>query len=190
MAFEGQSKIALPMGNWKVVDITGEVIEVIHSSLSEARTVIGKGATWSPLVHILHPKGMNSMRIRGMSADPHEKNEVASLINTRLKELKGIVTIMITNNWLSQERPGQAQSPSLQAPFPGREEALVVAIWGPDGVATCGFQRYRRCADGKVAFKELEWKEPSTDFRFARATMDSHTDESGIHADPEKGPSN
>src|SRR5208283_256522 len=142
---------------WKIVDITGEVIEVLQHSLSEARSVIEAGGTWSPLVHILHPEGMQSMRIRGMSADPRESDRVMSLISADVKSLNAIATIMITDNWVSDERPGNSADRSMQAPFPGRAEALVVAVWGPDGVATWGMQMYRRCAIGKVEFEELKW---------------------------------
>ncbi len=171
MAFEGQGKIALPAGDWRVVDITEEVIEVLQRSLSEARSVIEAGGTWSPLVHILHPEGMQSMRIKGMSADLREKDRVARLIIADMKELNAIVAIMITDNWVADETWGNSVHRSMQAPFPGRAQALVVAIWGPDGVATCGMQMYRRSANGKVEFEELKWQEPSTEIRSARGNI-------------------
>jgi hypothetical protein len=186
MAFEGQSKLALPEGNLKAVDITNDVIEVLQNSLSEARSVIEAGGTWSPLVHILHHGDMVSIRIRGMSADPREKDRTTSLISSKMKELNAILAIMITDTWVGHATSGNPLPRSLENPFPGRAEALMVAIWGPDGVATCGLQMYRRCADGKIEFEELKWGEPSTEFRFARGNMGERNNELGMPADSNK----
>ena len=122
-----------------------------------------------------------------MSSDPHEKNLIASLINSKMKELNAIVAIMITDTWVGDAAPGSPLPCSLQSPSPGRHEALMVAIWGPDGVATCGMQMYRRCANGKVEFEELKWAEPSTEFRFARSKMGQKDNVLGMSAGSRKG---
>jgi hypothetical protein len=67
-----------------------------------------------------------------LSADPREKDRVASLISSDMKELNAIVAIMITDNWVANETRENSVHRSMQTPFPGRAEALVVAIWGPD----------------------------------------------------------
>src|ERR1019366_7918065 len=151
MAFEGQSKIALP-GNWKIADITDEVVEVLQNSLSKARTVIEAGETWSPLVHILHPGEMVSVRFPGLSEDPREKGPVVSQISSKMKELNATLAIMITDTWVANETQKNSVTGSQHHPFSGSAEALMVAIWGPDGVATCGAQMYSRCSTGKVEF--------------------------------------
>jgi hypothetical protein len=167
--------------------MTIDIEELIELSLCEARSVIKAGGTWSPLVHILHPEGMQSMRIRRMSADPREKDRVASLINSEMKELNGIVAIMITDNWVADETGGNSVHRSMQTPFPGQAQALVVAIWGADGVATCGMQMYRRCANGKVEFEELKWEEPSTEVRFVRGNMGQKDNVLGMPAGSKRG---
>jgi hypothetical protein len=187
MAFEGQSKLAPPGGNWKVVDITDEVIEVLQRSLSEARSVIEAGGTWSPLVHILHPEHMVSVRFPGLSEDPREKARVVSQISSGMKELNANVAIMITDTWVANETRRNSVTGSLQHPFPGSAEALMVAIWGPDGVTTCGAQIYRRCANGKVDFEELKWGEPFAEFRFALDNMEQKDNVLGVPAGSKKG---
>ena len=187
MAFEGQSKIELPVGNWNDDYITQEVIKVSQRSLSEARSVIEAGGTWSPLVHILHPEGMQSIRIRGVSADQREEDRIASLISSKMKELNAIVTIVITNNWIADETGGNSVHRSMQTPFPGWAEALAVEMWWRDEVATCGMQVYRRGANGKVEFEELEWYEPSTEFRFARGNMGQKDNVLGMPAGLKQG---
>lgn len=187
MAFEGQSKIALP-GNWKFADITDEVIEVLQNSLSKARSVIEAGGTWSPLVHILHPEDMVSVRFPGLSADPREKDRVVRQISAGMRELDGKLAIMITDNWVANEKWANSVHRSMQTPFPGRAEALVVAIWGPDGVATCGVQMYKRDPNGKIVFQSFEWEEPSggSVCRFARNSMEGRTDEPEASKDSKK----
>jgi hypothetical protein len=162
MAFEGQSKIALP-GNWKFADITAEVMEVIQNSLIKARSVIEAGGSWSPLVHILHPGEMVSVRFPGLSEDPREKDRIISQVSSGMKELNANVAIMITGTWVANETQRNSVTGSLQHPLPGSVEALMVSVWGPDGIPTCGAQMYRRCTAGKVDFEELKWEASSTE---------------------------
>jgi hypothetical protein len=65
------------------------------------------------------------MRTRKMSPDPRERDRVASLISSEMRELNAIVAIMITDNWAADEVGGSAAHRSMQTPFPGRTEALV-----------------------------------------------------------------
>jgi hypothetical protein len=167
--------------------MTNDIEELIELSLSEARSAIEEGGSWEPLVHIVHPKGVESIVIRGMGADPRQKNQLADRINSRLKELNGLLVIMITDCWVGKEIPGESMTPSLQTSFHRQAEALMISVWGPDGVATCGVQMYRRCADGKVVFEELQWQEPSTEFRFARGNIGQRDNVLGMPAGAKKG---
>lgn len=137
------------------VDMTNDIEELIELSLSKARSAIEEDGSWEPLVHIFHPKGVESIVIRGLGADPRQKDQLANRINSRLRELNGLLVIMVTDCWVGKGIPGKSMPPSLQTPFHRQAEALMVSVWGPDGVATCGAQMYRRCADGKVEFEEL-----------------------------------
>jgi hypothetical protein len=187
MASEGESKIALPAGNWKSVDITDEVNEMLQRSLREARSAIEEEGSWEPLVHILHPQGVESFVIRGMGADPRQKDHLANRINSRLRELNGLLVIMVTDCWVGEGIPGKSVAPSLHTSFHRQAEALMVSVWGPDGVATSGVQMYRRCTDGKVAFEELEWGEPSAGFRFACGNKGQEDNVLGMPAGSRKG---
>lgn len=115
-----------------------------------------------------------------------QKNLVADIIRTRFEELNGTLVIMITDNCVRDETANLPLTPSQQSPRPSSCEALMVAIWGPDGIPTCGMQLYQRCADGKVMFEELEWEEQSTEYRFARGNMANSEDEFGMPVDSKK----
>lgn len=174
-------------GGERKVDMTNDIEELIELSLSEARSAIEEDGSWEPLVHIVHPKGVESIVIRGMGADPRQKDQLASRINSRLRELNGLLVIMVTDCWVSKRIPGKSMTPSPQTPFLHLAEALMVSVWGPDGVATCGVQKYRSCADGKVEFDELKWEKPSTEFRFARGNMGQTNNVLGVPAASKKG---
>ena len=73
-------------GGERKVDMTNDIEELIELSLSGARSAIEEDGSWEPLVHILHPKGVESVVIRGMGADPRQKDQLASRINSRLKK--------------------------------------------------------------------------------------------------------
>ncbi len=179
MSFEGQKNLSIPGSNWNTGDMNDEVTEVIENALSRARSVIEAGETWSPLVHILHPEDMVSVRFPGLSEDPREKGRVISQISSGMKELNAIVAIMITDTWAANETQRHSVTGSLQHPLPGSAEALMVAIWGPDGVPTFGAQMFRRSASGKVEFEKLKWEEQSAEFRFARGNMEDGNNELG-----------
>jgi hypothetical protein len=167
--------------------MTIDIEKLIEMSLSGARSVIEEGGTWSPLLHIVPSEGVWSVFLRGMIADPCRKNLVEILIKSRMKELNGIVAIMISDTWVGDATPADSLRPSLQDPFPGRAEALAVEMWWRDGVAECGLQMYRRCADGKVVFEELQWQEPSTEFRFAGRNIEQKANVLGVPAGSKKG---
>src|ERR1017187_5398314 len=181
MASEGQRKSSIPESNWNTDDMTDRVMEVIQSSLSKARSVIEAGGTWSPLLHILHPEEIVSARFPGLSEDPREKGRVISQISSKMKELNATLAIMITDTWVANETQKNSVTGSQHHPFSGSAEALMVAIWGPDGVATCGAQMYSRCSTGKVEFEELEWAEPLKESvsRFGSGDMKGSSDGAG-----------
>ncbi len=152
--------------------MTNDIEELIELSLSEARSAIEEDGSWEPLVHIFHPKGVESIVIRGMGADPRQKDQLASRINSRLRELNGLLVIMVTDCWVGKGIPGISMTPSLQTPFHRQAEALMVSVWGPDG---------------RVEFEELKWEEPSAEFRFARGNIGQRDNVLGIPAGSKKG---
>lgn len=170
------------------VEMTIDVEELVELSLSEARSAIEGYGSWEPLVHIFHPKGVESILIRGLGADPRQKDQLANRINSRMKELNGILVIMVTDCWVGKGIPENSMTGSLQTPYLRQAEALMVAVWGPDGVTTCGMQMYRHCSNGKVQFDKLEWTEQSNESvcRFAPNYMGDRNNEYGTLADSKK----
>ena len=116
-----------------------------------------------------------------MSEDPREKGQFVSQISSKMKELNATLAIMITDTWVANETQKNSVTGSQHHPFSGSAEALMVAIWGPDGVATCGAQMYSRCSTGKVVFEELEWAEPLKESvsRFGSGDMKGSSDGAG-----------
>ena len=110
-----------------------------------------------------------------------------SQISSKMKELNATLAIMITDTWVANETQKNSVTGSQHHPFSGSAEALMVAIWGPDGVATCGAQMYSRCSTGKVEFEELKWEEPSTEVRFVRGNMGQKDNVLGIPAGSKQG---
>jgi hypothetical protein len=165
------------------VEMTNDIEELIELSLSEARSAIEENGSWEPLVRIFHPNGVESIVIGGLSADPRQKDQLANRINSRLREPNGLLVIMVTDCWVGKEIPVKSMTPSLLTPFHRQAEALTISVWGLDGVATCGVQMYRRCADGKIEFEELKWEEPSAEFRFARGNTGQQENVLGLSAD-------
>ena len=70
------------------VDVTDQVHQLIAESLSEARSVIQEGGTWDPLVHIVHPQGVQSMFVLGLHAGSNEKSKLVDEINNQMSALK------------------------------------------------------------------------------------------------------
>jgi hypothetical protein len=136
-----------------------EVMELICDSLSDARSAIEDCGIWLPLVHLCHPEGVQSMVIPAPPSGPGHETEAADPINRLRKELNAYLVIMLSDNWIAEMIPGTN-------PY----AALVVTIWGSDGLPTYGTQKYRRCVGGQVLFDEFLW---GVHFQFARPPMDS-----------------
>lgn len=139
--------------------------ELIEETLDDACWTITQGKRWAPLVQFIHPGGVVSMRIRGMSGVEEEKRLVAQRIEADRKMLNASLVVMITDTWVA--KPGEKMRPSES---PNRTEALLVAAWGADKISTLGMQGYMRQLDGTVVFEDFEWSESrSNSNRFARA---------------------
>jgi hypothetical protein len=137
-----------------------EVMEFIYDSLRDARSVIEGGGIWEPLIRICHPEGVQSIVIPIAQLASAHKVNVADKINHLRKELNAHLVIMIADNLI-------AETTSVTSPY----EALVVTIWGSDGLPSYGTQRYRRCVGGQVLFEEFSW---GVDFQYARGNVRSH----------------
>ena len=139
--------------------------ELIEETLDDARWTTMQGKRWAPLAQLIHPRGIQSMRIRGMSGAEEEKRLVAQRIEEDRKSLNASVAIMITDVWVGKREEKMRPSES-----PNRTEALFVAAWGANKISTLGSQGYTRKLDGTVVFEEFEWEEPgSGENRFAIA---------------------
>ncbi len=161
MTLDGRLGDYVPNSTKKAEMMTGyEVIELICDSLSDARSVIEDGGTWDPLVHVCHAGGVQSMVIPRSRSGPAHRTEVVDQINRLRKEFNGYLVMMFDDNWIPEENLGNSVTRSQDGSFPGRYEALVVTIWGSDGLPTYGTQRYRRSVGGQVLFDKFIWGVP------------------------------
>jgi hypothetical protein len=141
-----------------VPGISTEAKELIEETLDDARWTIVQGKRWAPLAQLIHPGGVENMRIRGMSGTEEEKSLVAQRIEEERKKLNASLVIMISDVWVA--KPGDRMRPSES---PNRTEALIVAAWGADKVSTLGLEGYTREFDGTVVFEEFEWSGSGSD---------------------------
>jgi roadblock/LC7 domain-containing protein len=132
--------------------------ELIEETLDDARWTTMQGKRWAPLVQFIHPGGVQSMRIRGMTGAEEEKRLVAQRIEESRKSLNASLVIMISDAWVGA--PGDKVRPSSS---PNRTEALTVAAWGADKVSTLGSLAYTRSLDGTVLFEAFRWSASELD---------------------------
>ena len=138
--------------------ISVEAKQLIEETLDDARWTITQGKRWAPLVQLIHPAGVQSMRIRGMSGAEEEKRLLARRIEESRKRLNASAVIMISDTWVG--KPGEKMRPSES---PNRTEALTVAAWGADKVSSLASLAYTRSLDGTVLFDEFEWSTSESD---------------------------
>jgi hypothetical protein len=134
-----------------------QVNKLIAESLSEARSVVEKGGTWEPLVHIVHSLGVQSMRAPGLHAGSVAKAKQVEEIDLELRRLNGKFTITVCDVWIREDTPDGFVAFSWDIPFSGRRKALEVEVVECCDRLACGFQKYIRSADGKVVFGEFQW---------------------------------
>ena len=139
--------------------ISVEAKQLIEVTLDQARWAIAEGKKWAPMVQIIHPSGVENMRIRGFSGAEEEKRLIARHIEGGRRRFNASAVIMISD--VSVGVPGDKVRPSKA---PNRTEALMVAARGADKVSTLGSQSYSRSLDGTVIFAEFEWSEPSSNY--------------------------
>jgi len=142
------------------MNIEDQVNQLIAESLNDARSVVEKGGTWEPLVHIVHSLGVQSMRAPGLHAGPIAKAKQVDEINHQLDLLNGEFVITVSDIWIGEDTPDGFVAASWDAPFSGRRKALEVEVIACCDRLACGVQKYMRSAGGKVVFGEFQWAEP------------------------------
>jgi hypothetical protein len=148
------------------MDVTDQVLHLIAKSLSEARSVVEKGGTWEPLVHIVHSLGVQSMRAPGLHARPVAKAKQVDEINYQLDLLNGEFLITVSDVWIGEDTPDGFVAVSWDIPFSGRRKALEVEVVACCDRLVCGIQKYMRSAGGQMVFGEFQWGDPSTSSGF------------------------
>jgi hypothetical protein len=148
------------------MDVKDQVNKLITESLSEARSVVEKGGTWEPQVHIVHSLGVQSMRAPGLHAAPVVKAKQLEEINRQLDLLSGEFLITVSDVWIGEDRPDGFVAVSWDIPFSGRRKALEVEVTACCDRLACGIQKYMRSADGKVLFGEFQWGVPHSSSGF------------------------
>ena len=142
------------------MNVKDQVNKLIAESLSEARSVVEKGGTWEPLVHIVHSLGVQSMRAPRLHAEPVAKAKQVEEINHQLSLLNGEFLITVSDVWIGEDTPDGLVAVSWDIPLSGRRKALEVEVVTCCDRLACGFQKYMRSADGKVLFGEFQWGTP------------------------------
>jgi hypothetical protein len=137
-----------------------DIDQLIENSLSEARTVIQEGGTWEPLVRIIHPLGVESMRVPELHADSTVKAKMVDFINHALSVLNGNLMITVADVWIGDDTPDGFVAISWGIPFSCRRKAILVEVRACCERLTCGIQKYMRSADGQVHFGEFDWGDP------------------------------
>jgi hypothetical protein len=145
-----------------IMNVKDQVNKLIAESLSEARSVVEKGGTWEPLVHIVHSLGVQSMRAPGLHAGPVAKAKQVGEINLELSRLNGEFLITVSDVWIGEDTPDGFVAVSWDIPFSGRLKALEVEVQACCDRLACGMQKYIRTSDGKVLFGEFQWGAPLT----------------------------
>jgi hypothetical protein len=91
---------------------------------------------------------------------PAHKNEVSDTINRLQKELDGYLVILLMDNLIQEGDLVNSVPRSPDSPLPGPFDALVVTVWGSDGLPIYGMQRYSRSVAGQVLFEKFLWGVP------------------------------
>lgn len=111
-------------------------------------------------MHIVHPLGVESMRVPGLHAGSIEKAKVDDLINHMLSVLNGGLMITVADVWIGEDTPDGFVAISRDIPFSGRGKALLVQVEACCERLVCGIQKYMRSAGGQVLFGEIHWGDP------------------------------
>ncbi len=138
--------------------ISVEAKQLIEETLDDARWTITQGKRWAPLVQLIHPAGVQSMRIRGFSGTEEEKRLITRHIEEERLSLNASLVVMVSDVWVGAS--GDRVRPSKS---PNRTEALTVAAWGADKVSSLASLAYTRSLDGTVLFDEFEWSTSESD---------------------------
>ena len=101
-------------------------------------------------MQLIHPAGVESSRIRGLSPSAEDKRRVAQHIEEGRRRFNASAVIMISDTWVG--KPGEKMRPSES---PNRTEALLVAAWGAEKISTLGSQGYTRKLDGDAGFRSV-----------------------------------
>ena len=91
---------------------------------------------------------------------PANRTEVVDRINRLRKELDGYLVIMLADNLIREENLDNSVPRSTDDPLPVPFDALVVTVWGSNGLPIHGMQRYSRCVAGQLLFEEFLWHVP------------------------------
>lgn len=135
-----------------------DINKLIAASLCAARASIEKYGTCGFLVLIAHPKGVQCLIRRAAPSNQAEENTLDRQVNALIVALNGQSVIFISDKWVAVNTPDNFVAYSSKAPFPGNHKAIVVEIYGFEGIMKCGMQKYRHCPDGQVRFEEFVWE--------------------------------
>lgn len=146
--------------------------ELIAASLCAARVSIEKHGISGLQALIVHPKGVQCLLGRAAPSSQAEEEGLDYQINALVAELGGQMVILISDKWVAVNTPDNFVAYSSKGPFPGNQKAIVVEIYGFEGILKCGMQKYRHCPDGQVSFEEFVWGALPTDGNHSDGSAD------------------
>ena len=80
--------------------ISVEAKQLIEETLDQARWTIMQGKKWAPMAQIIHPGGVENMRIRGFSGAEDEKRLIARHIEEERLRLNASLVVMVSDVWV------------------------------------------------------------------------------------------
>jgi len=137
---------ALPPGT---VLVPPQPTKAIEETLAEARRTVAATEFWPLTTRIIHPDGIQTLRVRGYKGTLEQKRQIAIITESSRRALNASAVIMVSDAWTCP--PKENGRPSLS---PNRTEGLIVVSWGADHISWIAAQPYTR-SNGKVEFQPL-----------------------------------
>ena len=133
-----------------------DINKLIATSLCAARASIEDHGTCAFRILIVHPEGVQVLIQRAAPSNRAEEEGLNRHINGLIVALNGQMVIFVSDQCIAEDTNNHLAL-SYTARFPGAPKAIVVEIYGFEGILKCGMQKYRHCPDGQVRFEEFVW---------------------------------
>ena len=123
-----------------------DIKQFTEKMLQSTRSFVESGQDVQPTCFLLPADGKLTIVGFGNFA-PETKQAIATWMTSEAKRLNAIV-VFVADTW-ARSIKGKQMS--------GKQEALVVSVFGPGMKALTAMQHYSRDASGKIEWQVLEW---------------------------------